>query len=168
VPAVALWTLLGLLLNLAPVRLPALVLLAGYAMYYGLIETAARPWPPAPGRTWQVPGAWVNGAPPWRRILIWGSLLGPGFATRNPYAGFGMLLLAVASAGGLPAGIALAAAVGFVHATGRALGLLRDMRGVATADYLQAVLNSMRWRTIDGAALLAMAGLAFTALALRG
>ena len=73
-----------------------------------------------------------------------------------------------ASAGGLTAGIALAAAIGFVHATGRALGLLRDMRGIDSADYLQAVLNSMRWRTIDGAALLVMAGLAITALGLRG
>lgn len=167
-PAVALWTLLGLLLNLAPARLPALVLLAGYATYYGLIETAARPWPPAPGRTWQVPAAWVDRVPPWRRILVWGSLLGPGFATRNPYAGFAMLPLAAASAGGLSGGIALAAAIGLVHATGRALGLLRDMRGIASADYLQVVLNSMRWRMIDGAALLVMAGLAVTALALRG
>jgi hypothetical protein len=167
VPAVALWTVLGLLLNLAPVRLPALVLLAGYAMYYGLIETADRPGPPAPGRTWQVPAAWVNGAPPWRRILVWGALLGPGLATRNPYAGFAMLPLAVASAGGPRAGIALAAGIGFVHAAGRVLGLLRDMRGIASADYLLAVLNSMRWRTIDGAALLVMAGLAVSVLALR-
>jgi hypothetical protein len=158
VPAVAAWALVGLLANLAPIRPAALGLTVAYGIYYGLIETADRPGLPAPGRTWQVPAQWVDNTPRWRRILIWGALLGSGFATRNPYAGFGLLVLVVCSADNIRLGIALAMTLGLLHSLARAAALLRDTRHVTATDYLDLVARSMRWRTIDGLTLLAAAG----------
>jgi hypothetical protein len=158
-PAVIAWALLGLLANAAPLSTAALILIAVYGVFYGLVEAAGRARPSPPGSTWQVPSAWVLGAPRWRRTMVWGSVLGPGFATRNPYAGFGLLPLAVAAVGDLRYGVLLAAAIGAAHGTGRALALLRDVRVVDGANYLQSMLRSMYWRMFDGYALLAVAGL---------
>ena len=166
VPAVLVWALLGLLLNIASLSMTALALIVAYGLYYGLVEATSRPGLPAPGRTWQVPAGWVDQPSPWRRSLVWGSLLGPGLATRNPYAGFGLLLLAVASVGNPAAGAIFAAAIGLLHAAGRVLALVRDLRGTP-ADYLQSVLRSLRWRSLDGFALLFFAGLAAMTIALR-
>lgn len=146
-----------------------LAAVAGYGAYYGLVETAGRPGPPAPGRSWQVPSRWVDNTPRWRRLLVWGSLLGPGFATRNPYAGFGLLPLVVAAAAGGPRrGAALAALLGLGHGLARAFALVRDTHRAPGADYLQAVMRSVRWRMLDGLALLAVAGIATVTILRRG
>jgi hypothetical protein len=168
VPAAAAWSLLGLLANLAPVRPAALALTVGYGMYYGLIETSGRTGLPPPGRAWQVPARWVDNVPPWRRILIWGSLLGPGFATRNPYAGFGLLLLIVCSTGSLRLGVALAVTLGLLHSLARAATLLRDVHQPPGTDYLDLLARSMRWRALDGLALLTIAGAAATTIIFHG
>jgi hypothetical protein len=109
----------------------------------------------------------VMGVSRWRRILVWGSILGPGFMTRNPFAGFGLLPIAVAAAGGVRAAALLGAVTGLAHAAGRALALLRDARPrpAAASDPMRLVLTSMRWRTFDGFALLVIAGTAITACA---
>jgi hypothetical protein len=158
---------LGLLLNLLPLSRAALLLIVAYGAFYGLAEATGRPGIAPPASRWQVPQTMVAGASPGRRILTWGSILGPGFATRNPYAGFALLPLAVAAAGGIAAGIALAAAVGVAHGTGRALALLRDARNAATADHLRMVLKSMYWRRFDGFALLVISGAALAACLYR-
>ena len=93
-------------------------------------------------------------------MAVWGSILGPGFATRNPYAGFAVLPLSVATVGSMRAAVALGVAVGFAHGIGRACALLRDARTVATADYSQSVLRSMYFRVADGYALLFISGVA--------
>ncbi len=160
--------LAGLLANAAPVSRAALAVIVVYGAYYGLVEATGRPGLPPPGRTWQVPPQWVDGGPGWRRALVWGSLLGPGFATRNPYAGFGLLLLIVAAVGDLRPGVALAAAVGLLHAAGRAIALLRDTRRAGSGDYLESVMRSLWWRTADGLALLTVAGVATMTLVLGG
>jgi hypothetical protein len=166
-PAVAVWALVGLLASVVPIRLPALGLTVGYGIYYGLIETVGRTGLPPPGRSWQVPSQWVDSAPRWRRILVWGSLLGPGFATRNPFAGFGLLVLVVCTVGNLRLGVALAAALGLLHSLARAVALLRDARRSGATDYLEMVARSMRWRTLDGLALLTIAGAAAITLVLH-
>jgi hypothetical protein len=162
-PAAAAWAVLGLLLNLLPLGRAALLLIVGYGAFYGLAEATGRSGIAPPGSRWQVPQTMVAGVSRPRRILTWGSILGPGFATRNPYAGFALLPLGVTAAGSIPAGIALAASVGVVHGTGRALALLRDARDAAAADYLRMVGKSMYWRTFDGFALLAISGAALAA-----
>jgi hypothetical protein len=108
-------------------------------------------------------------APPRRRVLVWGAILGPGFLTRNPYAGFAMLLLAVAAMPGLAAGLALGAAIGVAHGGARAVALLRDVRELhqtpgdgraapgPVVTHLDLLLKTVYWRRIDGAALLAFA-----------
>ena len=167
-PAAAAWALLGLLANVAPIRPAALALTVGYGIYYGLIETLGRTGLPPPGRSWQVPARWVDNVPRWRRILIWGSLLGPGFATRNPYAGFGLLLLIVCSVGSVRLGVALAATLGLLHSLARAAALLRDVHQPPGTDYLDLLARSMRWRALDGLALLTIAGAATTIIVFHG
>ena len=170
VPAVAAWTALGVILGALPLARPALVAAAGYAAGYGLIEVTDRLGGrlrlPPPGTRWQVPQAMVIGVSRWRRMLVWGSILGPGFLTRNPYAGFGLLPIAVATAGGVRSAALLGAAIGLAHAAGRALALLRDARPrPAAPDPMALVLTSMRWRTLDGFALLVIAVAAAAACA---
>lgn len=167
VPAALAWAILGLVLNLLPISAAALVLAAVYSIFYGIVESNGKIWPRPPGRTWQVPSRWVRGRPAGQRILIWGSALGPGFATRNLYAGFGLLPIAVAAVGSIRAGLALAVAIGTAHGAARALALARDVRDSDQADYLQAELKSRFWRIFDGYALLVIGGLAVMACGYR-
>lgn len=165
VPAVAVWAVLGLGLGALPLAGPARTLTAIYAGCYGLQEVTGRRGLPTPGSRWQVPQTMVLGVSGRRRILVWGSVLGPGFLTRNPYAGFGLLPIVVATAGGVRAAATLAAVIGLAHGTGRALALLRDARPGAAADPLRLVLTSMYWRAFDGFVLLVVAG---AAIAVQG
>jgi len=158
---------LGLVVNLLPLSTIALVLMAGYGVFYGVLEAGGTARPAPPGSRWQVPSEWVRGVSSRRRFVVWGSLLGPGFATRNPYAGFWLLTLAVAAVGSIGYGVLLAAAIGAAHSTGRALGLLRDVQDVDVNSYLQSALRSMYWRMVDGFALLAVAGVAGMTYAYR-
>jgi hypothetical protein len=157
-PAAAVWAVVGLLVNALPLQSAALVLITSYATYYGLVEATGIRGLRSPGAAWQVPQSFVRGDSRWRRVLVWGSILGPGFATRNPYAGFALLPVIVAAVGNIRTGVFLALAMGIVHAIARALALLRDAHEIETADYLQAVLKSMYWRVFDGFALLVIAG----------
>jgi hypothetical protein len=152
-----------------PLATVAAAVLASYGLGYGVIESAGVSWPPAPGRRWQVPQDLLIGASPGRRMLIWGALLGPGFATRNPYAGFAALPVAVAAAariagGSLGAAVALAALTGAAHAAGRALALVRDTAR-PDGDPMTMLLRSVRWRVADGYVLLSLAGAALILLA---
>lgn len=159
IPAVFGWVVAGLLLNAYDLRRPALFLIVLYCLYYGLTEATGAYGLRPPGTAWQVPQSFVAGTSRRRRMLVWGAILGPGFFTRNPYAGFGLLPLGVAALDSVPTGVAVAAAIGFAHGTGRALGLLRDARDARGTDpggYLKSVLRSMYWRKFDGMALLAL------------
>lgn len=167
-PAVIIWTALGLILNSVSLSSAALVAIVVYALFYGVHESHGRAVPAPPGSTWQVPSSWVRGVSKSRRIAVWGSMLGPGFATRNPYAGFGLLPLAVAAAGSIRYGVWLAAAIGLAHAVGRSLALVRDVHGPSiNEDPFRAILKAMRWRMVDGYALLLIGGIAIAACAAR-
>ena len=167
-PAMLAWALLGIGLGALPLAPAALVIAVLYAVWYGLPEVAGRPRPRAPGSRWQVPQVMVQGVSRPRRLLVWGSILGPGFLTRNPYAGFGLLPILVAAAGQARSAALLAAAIGLAHGTGRALALLRDARpGAAAADPMRLVLTSMHWRRLDGVTLLVIAAAAGAACASR-
>jgi hypothetical protein len=166
-PAITVWMTLGLVVNLLPLGTVALVLIAGYGVFYGIPEAGGLARPTPPGSRWQVPAKWVLGVSRRRRFVVWGSLLGPGFATRNPYAGFWILPLAVAAVGNLGYGVLLAALIGAAHGTGRALGLLHSVKDVDVNSYLQSTLRSMYWRMADGFALLAAAGAAAMTFAYR-
>lgn len=155
-PAVVIWAVIGLALTALPVATVALVAVAAYGLFYGLAEISGRSRLAVPGRNWQVPQDMMIGAGSRRRLAVWGLILGPGFLTRNPYAGFGMLPLLVASAGSAGAGIAMAALIGIAHGSGRGLALLRDAASPA-GDPFGILLRSLRWRRLDGLALLIVA-----------
>ncbi|HTZ94597.1 MAG TPA: hypothetical protein VMB74_19555 [Streptosporangiaceae bacterium] len=146
------------MLGVLPVAHAAVVIAAVYGCGYGVAELWGLRWP-VPGRRWQVPQDLLIGAGGPRRLMVWGAILGPGFLTRNPYAGFGMLLLLAASTGSLPAAVVVAAAIGAAHSSGRAFALLRDS-ATAHQEPFVLLLQSLRWRALDGVALLATAGVA--------
>jgi len=172
-PAVGVWTIVGLALLALTAVLPlagvALVLAAIYGCCYGVAEIAGLGRLAAPGRRWQVPQTMMIDASPWRRVLVWGALLGPGFATRNPYAGFGLLPIAVAAmAASHPgAAVVLAAAIGLAHGGARAAALLKDIAMPPAqpdaAGQLDLLLRTVYWRRLDGAMLLAVAATATAA-----
>jgi hypothetical protein len=164
VPGAAAWALAGLALGVAAVAIPwlataAVVASVVYGSAYGAAEVGGSPWPAAPGRRWQVPQDFLIGASPRRRVLVWGSILGPGFLTRNPYAGFAILPLLVVTANSIPAAIVIAALVGVAHGAGRAGALLRDSSRPQDEPF-ELLLSLLRWRVVDGLALLTVAGAA--------
>jgi hypothetical protein len=195
-PATLTWMLLGLgvaavsqsqaAASRAVLGGAALVAALAYSGYYGVSEAVGRPGVRPPGRSWQVPQTMVIGTSPRRRIVVWGAVLGPGFLTRNPYAGFGLLplILIAAASFGWSAGLVVGAGVGIAHGTARALALLRDVRDVRAGrdartglaqpdvpprgpvdDHMELLLKTVRWRTVDGYLLLAVAGTAVATLA---
>lgn len=167
-PAVVSWLALGAGLAALPLTGVALVVAVVYGCYYGGAELAGRRGLAVPGRRWQVPQSMMINASPRRRVLVWGAMLGPGFLTQNPYAGFGLLPVAVAAmrAAGTGTCLALAAVIGLAHGTGRAAALLRDVRRGApanAADQLDVLLKTVYWRRFDGLVLLAAAAAAAVA-----
>jgi hypothetical protein len=176
VPAVAVWALAGALLALVPVA-AGLVLAVGYGGYYGVTEVTGIPGLAAPGRRWQVPQTMMIDASPWRRVAVWGAILGPGFLTRNPYAGFGLLpaVVVVAGMAGTRAAVALGALVGLAHGGARAIALLCDLGALrvevvagagaragagGAAAQLDLLLKAVYARRVDGAVLIAIAAIA--------
>ncbi len=171
VPATITWAGLGLVLGALGLAAPAvaaaaLAVAVVYGFGYGVTESSGRAWPRAPGSNWQVPQRMLVGAGPRRRLLVWGLYLGPGFLTRNPYAGFGMTVVLVGCAARPLAGLLVAAGAGAAHGSGRALALLRDAR-VRAADPFELLLTSLRWRTLDGLALLMVGGAAIVGCGFR-
>jgi hypothetical protein len=145
-----------------------------YGCVYGAAESFGVSRPQAPGRSWQVPQDFMIGASSRRRALVWGSILGPGFLTRNPYAGFGILPLLVAgigpaagaAAGRLAVGLTAAVMIGIAHGAGRAVALLRDVSRPQDDPFV-LLLRTLRWRALDGLALLAIAGAVTMTVAAR-
>jgi hypothetical protein len=164
VPAAVAWAAVGLALGFLALAAPWLatagvVACVVYGCVYGAAEVCGSSRPAAPGRRWQVPQDLLIGASVRRRVLVWGSILGPGFLTRNPYAGFAILPVLVAAAGHVPAAIVVAGLVGVAHASGRAAALLRDSSRPQDKPFT-LLLRSLRWRALDGLALLTVAGAA--------
>lgn len=156
-PAAATWAALAWCVNALPLMSAAIIGAVIYGAYYGILETAEKPGLRPPGTDWQVPKSLVAGKSRLRRIAIWGTLLGPGFATRNPYAGFGILPILAATTGNLQAGTVLGGLIGTAHGSGRAIALLRSSRTAFDADYSRSVLRSLHWRRADGFLLLVIA-----------
>jgi hypothetical protein len=167
-PGAVTWTVLGFCLAELPLTGIALVGAAAYGCYFGVAELAGNSGLAAPGRRWQVPQSMMINASPWRRVLVWGAILGPGFLTLNPYAGFGLLPLAVTAmkAAGVGACVALAALIGFGHGAARAAALIRDISRacqVSAVGQLGLLLKTVYWRRLDGAVLLCLAATAAAA-----
>jgi len=159
-PAAFIWGTLGILLrplNGIPVLLPLLAVL--YALRFGLLETAGSGFRPL-GLAWQVPSSWIKGRPAALQTLIWGTTLGPGLVTKNPYAGMWLLPLLVAFSPSMLVAMAVGLAIGGAHGLARALGVLRNRRCIDMDEnaYLRILDAESRWKFVDGLALLLAAG----------
>jgi hypothetical protein len=140
-----------------PFLLPLLALT--YALWFGLRETLGLQRRLL-GLLWQVPSSWIKGRPAVVQTLIWGTTLGPGLVTKNPYAGMWLLPLLVALNGNLLMTVAVGIAVGATHGGARALAVLRNRRCIAmdASAHLRILSAQTHWQYIDGLALLLAAG----------
>lgn len=154
VPAAIAWMGVGTILR--PIAsYPLLLAVPGilYALCHGRNETLGLPRRP-PGSIWQVPASWIAGRSQPARALIWGALLGPGFVTRNPYAGMWLMPVLV----GLSQSLAIAGGVGGAHGLARALGILHNCRLACDPARAASWEPYQRWRRYDGMLLLLGAG----------
>lgn len=82
-----------------------------------------------------MPARWLHRRNHVARWLVWGVALGPGFVTRNPYAGFWLLI----PIGGVSGHWMLPAIIGAAHGAARAVGIMRNMRmsvdGASVGDW---------------------------------
>jgi len=140
-----------------PLLLPLLALV--HALYFGLGETLEFHRLRL-SLAWQVPSHWIRGRPAIVQTLIWGTSLGPGLVTRNPYAGIWLLPFLIVLDRNLPMTLFVGIAVGAVHGGARAVGVLRNRSCISTdADaYLKIMGAQQRWQYLDGLALLLAAG----------
>jgi hypothetical protein len=157
--AAVIWGVLGaILVPLAsiPLLVPMIALI--YALGFGLVETFGLPLR-APSLAWQVPSRWIRGHPLAAQILTWGSVLGPGLVTRNPYAGIWLLPFLIGLNHSLYMAIVIGVTVGIAHGSTRALGVLSNMRRMeANCSHLLILGEQLSWLYRDGLALLLAAG----------
>lgn len=152
------WAIIGAVVSPINAGPAGWIALIAYSCFYGAVESLTLPGVSAPGSRWQVPSAWVHGVSKRRRAIVWGALLGPGVATRNPYAGYMLLPIALVAINDARLVILLAISLGTLHALGRVLGLLRQVAVIGEVDPLEMLLRRMYWRKADGLALTVIAG----------
>jgi hypothetical protein len=120
-----------------------------------------------PNLKWQVPARWIANAKPSRQILIWGALLGPGLVTSNPFATMWLVPIVLCLTGSTILGAEVGLIAGAVHGFARAAGILIAMRNPQCSLRPELLpLLTMRWRVIDGLALLFSAGALTSGLSL--
>ena len=123
VPAAVVWVAVAIGMSvLAGIWWVLALMTLAYSLFYGVIAIRGDAFMP-PQFRWQVPARWIASSGLARRIVIWGSMLGPGFMTRNPYAGFWVLLLPLAAGQSLT----VAACLGATHGAARGLGILSNV-----------------------------------------
>jgi hypothetical protein len=148
------WLVVGLLLDLSdPLRDSLVVSGVAYGVAYGTAANFGIRLRTI-GFRWQVPARWLRGRHIWQRWLIWGTMLGPGFPTRNPYAGFWLVLPLAA-----PGGTYALAAAGAAHGLGRAAGILSNVVHACPMADPATWSARQHWILIDRALLVFGAGL---------
>ncbi len=130
-----------------------------YAASFGICEVLRIPLRPI-GLQWQVPNQWLRGRPAAIQTLIWGICLGPGFITKNPYAGIWLLPFLLALTPSPFAALNLGVAIGVAHGCGRAIGILRNQKKLKTGTDCtpMMIFELWRWQFLDGFLLLVSAG----------
>ena len=171
-PAALVWgglAALFWLLGHVPLLVPLLAL--AYTLWFGAHEALGLPQQ-VPSLAWQVPSGWINRRSPILQALTWGTMLGPGLVTRNPYAGMWLLPLLLALNTNLLMAILVGLAIGAAHGGARALGVLSNreqMDDDMDYAYLSILGAQLRWLYLDGLLLLLAAGaLAAYTLSLLG
>jgi len=161
-PAAVVWSILAILVHpLTAVSQVMLLVAWMYALIFGVLEALALPFRPV-SLAWQVPAAWLQGRSALAQTLIWGTGLGPGFVTRNPYAGMWLLPVLLTLNHNFLANIGLGVAIGIAHGGARAFGILLTRRNLDACG--SSILTQWRWRVADGLVLLFGAGSFTTAV----
>ena len=134
-----------------------------------MLEMLQVPFRPL-GLSWQVPAHWLLGRSSLARTLVWGTILGPGLATRNPYAGMWLLPLLITLSPTVFVAMVTGMAVGAAHGGARAVGVLSNERHRDITCSPVVVLGAQRhWQFMDALALsLAAGALGAYVLALLG
>lgn len=160
-PSALVWGMIGIVLRpLGSVPWLVALLAWAYALCFGILEALGLPLR-VPGLAWQVPSGWVSGRPAMLQALIWGTTLGPGLLTKNPYAGMWLLPFLLALNHGWMIAMAVGTAVGVAHGGGRVLGVLSNRRHMdvdVNYAHLRILAAELHWLYIDGLALLLAAG----------
>lgn len=154
-PGLVVWAAIGWLLGPLGGGVGIAAVALAYALFYGLAETAWLPVRP-PSLQWGVPAAWVRTRGQSAKAVIWGSALGPGILTRNPYAGMGLLPLVLVMTGSARVGLLAGALAGAAHGAAQAAGVMYNVQRCPNPHAVMAAIA--RWRLADGVALLAVAG----------
>lgn len=154
IPAAVTWMLVGAVIHSVPAVRPLVAAFSlVYAVFFGIAEASGEWWP-APGSRWQLPASWLHRRTQQTRWLVWGIVLGPGLLTRNPYAGFWLLL----PIGGLSHHWWLLSIIGAVHGAARAVGIMRNMRMSIDGAHVGDWSGWLSIRTFDGLAMLLAVG----------
>jgi hypothetical protein len=135
-----------------------------YAFSYGVIEVLGLSAPRL-SSGWQVPLSWVKGRSTQIQTIIWGSVLGPGLLTINPYASMWLLpcMIVLASVTHhLFVAVSFGILIGVAHGGGRALGMLNNEREKTQSGSsllpFAIMVRQPKWRHADGYVLLAATG----------
>jgi len=166
IPAALVWGAISIIVSRFLGVVPVLMLLLAwiYALSFGLIETLGLPLQ-SPSLAWQVPAHWLEKRSPAEQAILWGALLGPGLVTRNPYAGIWLLFLLPALNHGLLTIALVGIGIGMAHGTARALGILWNRKQVnRMCTYASIIGAQLRWKYINGIALLIGAGMFMTSV----
>ena len=163
VPAVVIWGVLAILVHPLTHLTQIMLLVAWmYALVLGLLEALAIPFRPL-SLNWQVPAQWLQGRSAFVQTLIWGAALGPGFVTRNPYAGIWLLPVLLTLNQHFFTNLGIGIVIGTAHGCTMAIGVLLTRQNLDTCG--SGILMQWRWRVADGLILLFGAG-SFTAAVL--
>jgi hypothetical protein len=163
IPAVVVWGVLAIVVH-SLTHLPLIMLLVAwmYALVLGLLEALAISFRPL-SLNWQVPAQWLQSRSAFAQTLIWGTALGPGFVTRNPYAGIWLLPVMLTLNQHIFTNLGIGIVIGIAHGGARAIGVLLTRQNLDTCG--SGILKQWRWRVADGLMLLFGAG-CFTATVL--
>lgn len=163
IPAALIWALIGgIVWPLHSVWVVILAIGVAYAFLYGASESLGLRLQ-GPSFDWQVPLDWVR-APRMNLMLMWGVTLGPGLATRNPFASLWILIPLLALMPSEGSSLTIGALVGLVHGLARASSVLAlaSEVGPGTAgnvDVTRRHLDKLRLRQYDGLLLLVLGGI---------
>lgn len=147
-PGAMFWAaIISLLSRIGGVR-QMLWLTVGYALAFGIAEALVLPIR-APGLQWQVPAGWLRHNP-FRQLIIWGAVLGPGVFARNPYAGLWLIAPLIILGGSPQLAPAVGAIAGLAHGAGQALAVTRNAHALGVTDHLRIMTGQIVWRVFDG------------------
>jgi hypothetical protein len=150
-PAALVWLVLGGISGSVHLSIVSRSVAVAYAAVFGIAEVMWLRLSP-PSSSWGVPARWVRGRGMGSRTVIWGTALGPGLITKNPYAGMWLLPLLMWSATGAIAGAVVGLGAGLAHGSMRAWGVRSNARKGGGSHAI--MLRQLYWRYVDGAVLL--------------